>query len=330
MIPGRGIRFPGLMYSSRRAGGTHFARSPRRPPSSFSEAERANQQLFKGANVNASVMSAAQQMTSRRLSEVTAFNVRDLLVATLYGRQWRVPNGQGGWRCSVVARQDTSELLDAFGQIPGTMLWRGETWWELILPGTPGDVLSLDVDGVPYWTPGSSVSGPKGGITTFQRNNNLTADTTNFATKGFSFIPDFNLEVKELWWQGTFNTGETYQPMIAKSANASANGNFTAMDIGDTFTSVESLTNRWMMLRFNTAIQCLAGQNVFFGIIRTDGNGTSPCRINGFGTGNNDMPLPGRFKRQFTVANKAPAVGTAYTVGGTVFGPMMGQVFVVP
>lgn len=45
------------------------------------------------------------------------------------------------------------EGLDVLGQTPGSILYRDADRWRALEPGNPGEVLAIDVDGMPGWFP---------------------------------------------------------------------------------------------------------------------------------------------------------------------------------
>lgn len=48
-------------------------------------------------------------------------------------------------------RETTSRSLDVFSQTPGAILYRGPEGWRALEPGTPGQVLAIGDDRLPYW-----------------------------------------------------------------------------------------------------------------------------------------------------------------------------------
>lgn len=49
------------------------------------------------------------------------------------------------------------ELLDAIGQIPGSILYRNNRYWEALPPGPEGWVLVMGESGLPEWADPSTL-----------------------------------------------------------------------------------------------------------------------------------------------------------------------------
>lgn len=56
---------------------------------------------------------------------------------------------------------ELSALLDLFGSVTGSIIYRSATGWVVRLPGNADDVLTIDA-GLPVWKPNSAAGGPVG------------------------------------------------------------------------------------------------------------------------------------------------------------------------
>lgn len=89
------------------------------------------------------------------------FVPRDLLMKAVYGTLLEITDTSGKtWMGVRVAQQEIETLLNSISSIPGSMLLRDADEWVALLPGTAGQVLSIDAGTLmPYW----SSSGGGGG-----------------------------------------------------------------------------------------------------------------------------------------------------------------------
>jgi hypothetical protein len=56
----------------------------------------------------------------------------------------------------MTARKDVSALLDILSNVPGSLFFRNEDYWEPIAPGSVGDILRFNgTDDLPTWGPPS-------------------------------------------------------------------------------------------------------------------------------------------------------------------------------
>jgi hypothetical protein len=118
---------------------------------------------------------------ARRLSAGTQFLPRDLLMMAYSGNLWRFQGPDGQWWYSMAARTTTSDFIDVITSLPGAMLYRGPGWWEVILPGNDGEVLtSHGADAAPTW---EVPSGGGGGVSaiTLRRTSNYSVPAGNNA-----------------------------------------------------------------------------------------------------------------------------------------------------
>lgn len=118
---------------------------------------------------------------ARRLSAGTQFLPRDLLMMAYSGNLWRFQGPDGQWWYSMAARTTTSDFIDVITSLPGAMLYRGPGWWEVILPGEEGQVLTNHgPDAAPTW---EAPTGGGGGVSalTVGRTSNYTVPAGNNA-----------------------------------------------------------------------------------------------------------------------------------------------------
>lgn len=76
------------------------------------------------------------------MSANTQYLWRDLIYMMASGRLFRFSMPDGTEFYSLAARTSTSDLLDVLSPTPGTMMWRGQNFWEAIPPGAEGQVLT--------------------------------------------------------------------------------------------------------------------------------------------------------------------------------------------
>jgi hypothetical protein len=84
---------------------------------------------------------------------------RDVFSSAMNGLLWVIEDESGRRWYSMAHRERISRSLDVFSQERGSLLVRGAEIWEPLLPGQPGDVLTITDQGVPGWMPGGGGGG---------------------------------------------------------------------------------------------------------------------------------------------------------------------------
>ncbi len=149
--PRRGMAMPGSGYVSERNGEQQFNTWPKPRGKARSKAQQQAQDDFAAAIVIAKNMDPLIQQFAHDLSIGAPILPRDYLMQVLYKRTGYIVMPDGRKVFSVVARQDVSLLLDTIGQTLGSVFYRGNSLWDVVEPGLPGQILTMGVDGVPAW-----------------------------------------------------------------------------------------------------------------------------------------------------------------------------------
>lgn len=158
------------------------------------------------ANV-AKAINPTEREAADRMSKGTQYLWRDLVYMAVSGRLMHFMDENGGMWFSMAARTGISDMLDSISQIPGTMLYRGENWWDVIGPGLPGNVLTWPADGSqPYW----AESGAAGGLFAFNQARN-TWTNNGQASMGCVFEVPFRLRLDALRCNAWPNETRTYR-----------------------------------------------------------------------------------------------------------------------
>jgi hypothetical protein len=157
MAPGRGYSLPGVGILKTVNGQLVFQRWPRKRPVASTPREAANRETLYWATQIVPLMDSYQQMFARVVADQTQLAVRDLLFAALFGRLGTLIDFDGKKLFSMASYQDISATLDAIYQLKNGLLVRGETYWEGLEAGSPGQVLTIAADGSPgYAAPGGA------------------------------------------------------------------------------------------------------------------------------------------------------------------------------
>jgi hypothetical protein len=85
---------------------------------------------------------------------------RDILMKAAQGTLVHMIDTDGRyWMGTRDAIQAIQPMLDSISATPGAMIYRGTNYWADIAPGSPGQVLSIDIDtGIPKWVPSEDVT----------------------------------------------------------------------------------------------------------------------------------------------------------------------------
>lgn len=118
------------------------------------------QEWFREAQICAKYAPAQDIIAAREATKGTVWKPRDLQMKAMRGRMWTFITPDGRKIYSMAQRVDVSEGLDIISQVPGSMLVRGEMYWEYLVPGPEGYVLtSRGENMLPYWAPVSTSNG---------------------------------------------------------------------------------------------------------------------------------------------------------------------------
>lgn len=92
---------------------------------------------------------ASVQWELQQATKGTVYMPRDLFISSARGRAFLLQDELGRKYYPMAFVQDVSDSLDAIGQFPGMMLFRGEHLWLPIQPGSPGNYLRYVTDNDP-------------------------------------------------------------------------------------------------------------------------------------------------------------------------------------
>lgn len=197
-----------------------------------------------------------------------------------------------------------SELLDTIDDTHGAILYRDSASWQVLAPGTDGDVLTTHGAGAdPTWETPSSSGGGSGYF------NGYTGalggvDSSAYATKGHLYTPSMNVEIDSLFF--IIDSNGTYECTIAEVNTTTGE----ILDIIGTSNTVGSLGIAWWnKLTFGTPAALTAGTNYAILLVRTGGAGTDSCSLtslqNGF------MNAPGAIRGEANKLLKYATVGVS-------------------
>lgn len=308
LYPGRGIRVRGSGYSAVRRGTLYFARAPRRLNGSYSPEDLERQAYFAALARSAGYMSPSQQLTARELARRSNFAVRDYLVSILAGRLIHFQRPDGSKVFSVASRNDVSNLLDAIWQLKGGILIRGEDWWQGLTPAPAGHVLtSMGEDQLPAYQPAQG--GGASGLSV-QMNSSGVYSASNFNCKGFTWIPDADVRVHEIWLRWAATAGDVVKAVLGQVTNHVTGGALITATQSDPYTAPLTFAPDWAHMRFPGGVLCNAGTPYFVGAFRPAFSATSPLPVNGFIDGVRNVASPGIWHIAGHIQSSNPVVGS--------------------
>lgn len=161
---------------------------PKKRGAPRTERERLAQAKFAEANLMTKYVDPAEIAYVNEITAGTMYMPRDLLISQMYGRFWRLGLVDGTVLYPMATVYDITALLDALGQQPGQLLYRGTEFWRALPPGQPGRLLATDGTNLLWSTP-SQLGIGGGGFYGFAALANPSANTGNYNTVGRVVIP---------------------------------------------------------------------------------------------------------------------------------------------
>lgn len=149
--PGRGAGLRGSHYVTTNRTGTFVSKWPKPRGPAKSPAQQRAQDDFAAACVIIKNIDPLMQAVARDVSRYTPLLPRDFLMMQLFQRAFHFVLPDGSKVYSMAAMQDVSALLDAIWQEKNGLLLRDDSLWKGLPPGTPTQVLSVDLDGNVVW-----------------------------------------------------------------------------------------------------------------------------------------------------------------------------------
>lgn len=176
----------GSFYTYERNGRWVIAKWPKKRGKPRSQVQALTQTVFKAVCDAIKHTAAEVQTFHRENAKGTPMLPRDTLMAALYGNGPTITYYSGKVIKPMANRLLASTVLDAMAWAPGSLLFRGEEYWEAIPPGAPGQILvSGGATEAPYWGSGGAAgSGP-----TYTMAMPGTNSTSAYCLKGNVFQP---------------------------------------------------------------------------------------------------------------------------------------------
>lgn len=209
-----------------------------------------------------------------RMSKGSQYLWRDLIFMANAGRLFHFMLPDGRKVFSMAARTNISDVLEAISQTPGAILIRAENWWDVIMPGPPGTVLTMPDEGaIPRWLGGGADGG--GGV--MFSGAPQGQHNANNAFKGMAFQAGANIQIEALQlFQNENNpsdyrgqvwgwTGSTLGPLLAQTPVISWSAPSWQRPVAVLNQPVIVNKDDWFAISWN----------------RIDNNGTTPLRIVG-------------------------------------------------
>jgi hypothetical protein len=217
--------------------------------------------------------------------------------------------------------QSIQTLLDSISSTQGTVLYRSNSGWSALSPGTSGQVLRTNgVGSNPTWAAvGSGTTG--GNSLAWPIQGTPVASATSTAAHGVYFTALTDFVVSGLWAQVTTVSGATYRVAIYQ-VNTSGLISAVVADSAD-IASPGAVTGTNVGAKFSTPVTLSAGNNYIASFRRTDS--TDSVVVGVFGLSTSALPVYTGLPIQYTstvqtkfatLAKATPAVGDTWTLGG--------------
>lgn len=243
-----------------------FRKATGRPKSAIT---REQNEWFRQANILAKYAPSDDQWMAIEVAKDGPWYPRDLLMSAMRGRLFPVLIVDGQEYKAVAVREDISSDLDFVGgTVEGTILVRGPTLWQALVPGTAGEQLTSNGPAtLPSWSPAGgagrqrlSYNVPKVGFA-----------GASFASKGYSFAASLDFAITAVGCIVNVTDTHEYQGFLLKYTAA----NLITEVIAKTDIVVATATGRARLYReFSAPALVEKGEWYILGWGRTDGTDT--------------------------------------------------------
>jgi len=215
-----------------------------------------------------------------------------------------------------------TSVLDQISSTQGSILYRGNSSWSALTPGSSGQVLRTNGAGQnPDWASVGIGTAGGGSSLAWPIQGTPSASGTSTASHGTYFIPLIDFSVLGLWALMTTVAGATYRVSIYQ-VNTSGLISAVVVDSAD-ISSPGAVTGTNVGARFSTPPTLVAGNSYVVNMRRTDGGDTAVVGVYGLSTSSlptfTGLPIQllGTTQTKFaTLAKATPAVGDTFTLGG--------------
>lgn len=183
-----------------------------------------------------------------------------------------------------------SDVIDWTEDTHGSILFRGATEWEALAPGGAGEVLTTNGAAAdPSWEAPGAGGGYFKGLFVAPVG---ALDATAFATKGFGWTTDANIEVHKGHAIISSNPANSAHSMQIATVNLT-NGTIGTV-LGTSNTAVINSTSTLVYeFIFPTPVTIASGTDIAILMINNSGTGTTICRVAGQSRGQTLLNMPG-------------------------------------
>jgi hypothetical protein len=308
-------RHPGLYYITyNKKYGTYYSRPwpPKRPK--LNPKTKAQNDEFRQVMKLVRYSCGEDRVAAGDYVAGKPFLPQDALVAATMGTLYSTITVNGvQQRSARIMSTQIQSMLDSIASIPGSMLVRTATDWEVILPGANGDVLTFDTtSGVPDWAPGSGGGGIVGDGLAWPQGQS-GQQLLGAASWGTLITPLAASSVLKIGVRNTFVAGATYVAGIAPFDVST--GEMTAAPTLSPPVTITDASIGVQHFELASAYDLVPGTPVLVWCSRTDGDGsTSSTVYQGDGGLMDGLNYIGVTNGGWYILNNAPSMSDTWTV----------------
>lgn len=270
-IPGSGKRpsYTGNITTYVRNGRLIYAKYRKKSGKPKSQITRDQNEWFRQANLLAKYAPSDDQWMVIEVAKGGPWYPRDLLMSAMRGRLFEVLIIDGQEYRAVAVVEDVSSDLDfVAGTVEGTLLVRGASLWQALVPTTAGHVLTSNgADTLPSYQAG----GGGGGASLATQFPLTSYSGSAYAWKGFNFIADRTFNITNLSAIINATSGHKYRGSVIEY-----NAGLTIDAIVQTTAEITSGVTTRLVLQEPLGATALIeeGKRYMIGWSRTDGTDT--------------------------------------------------------
>lgn len=293
---------------------------PRKRGRPKSPITREQNEWFRQANLVAKYAPSRDQWMAIEIAKGGPWYPRDLMMSAMKGRLFEVLILDGQEYRSMAVNEDVSSDLDFLaGSVVGTIIVRGPSLWQGLVPASPGRVLTSNgTSDMPSWQP----SAGSGSLARAAQLPTTTFSTSAFATKGYPFRALEGFTIHRLGTRIDGVAGQTYKGRVFE---IDATNEITALVAETADVPSKGTSKEPYVADLAAPAAIVADSRYVITWARVDGIDTDAVKMAGSLSTVNMIGLPAYqfgivagLNAWARVAKKAPAPGDVFGVGSGV------------